>query len=487
MSALVSVIIPVYNMESFLPETLQSVLASTYDNLEIVVVDDGSSDASVSVAQTFAQRDDRVRVLTQPNAGPCRARNRGIEAARGEYIFPLDADDLLAPDFLRQAVAVLQRDAEVKIVCPTIEFMGDRQGLWRLPEFSLPLLARRNHIAACALYRRADWQRVGGYCESLIAREDWDFWIAMLKDGGRVVRLPEVGYWYRVRKGSKRFRDRRHNAHVLRMLNARHAAFFAEHLGGPLRRMRSWSRFINAVTRPFRYHRSQVAEGFDALRRFVHQLPYNFEQQGTLIFKNRNAIKSFDVGGAEVVVKEFCLPHTFNRFAYRWLRGSKAERSFRHAQTLRSIGVSTPEPIGFCEVGNALFVGRTYYVTRRSALPHDFHTLRSMSLAEARPVLVAIAQTTAKMHEHGLWHKDYSGNNVLWGHMPEGIAIELIDLNRMRIGAVSPELGALNFAALRPSPEFCQALIEAYAQARQCDPAPCLAALTEHLAQHPET
>ncbi|MGO8078119.1 hypothetical protein AB9F41_37935, partial [Rhizobium leguminosarum] len=78
-----------------------------------------------------------------------------------------------------------------------------------LPEFSLSLLARRNHIDTCALYRRTDFDRIGGYCEEIIAREDWDFWISLLKDGGEVVRLPEVGCYYRVRKQSKRIRDRK--------------------------------------------------------------------------------------------------------------------------------------------------------------------------------------------------------------------------------------------------------------------------------------
>ena len=260
MPPLVSVIIPIYNMESFLAETLQSVLASTYPHFEVILVDDGSTDKSVDIAQSFVDNDPRVHLFRQENAGPCRARNRAVQESKGKYIFPHDADDLLAPHFLSDAVAVLEAQPEVKLVCPTIEFIGARKGIWQLPAFDRHLLARRNHIAACALYRRTDFDRVGGYCEEMVAREDWDFWIAMLKDGGEVVRLPEVGYWYRVRSGSKRFRDRKRNAHVIQMLNRRHAAFFERELGGPLRRMRSWSRCINFFTRPFRYRKTKVAE-----------------------------------------------------------------------------------------------------------------------------------------------------------------------------------------------------------------------------------
>ena len=96
-----------------------------------------------------------------------------------------------------------------------------------------------------SLYRRSDWERIGGYCEDIIAREDWEFWIAMLKDGGRVVRLPEVGLYYRVRPQSKRVSDRALKHHVIDTLNRRHPEFFERELGGPLRYRRSWSRVIN--------------------------------------------------------------------------------------------------------------------------------------------------------------------------------------------------------------------------------------------------
>lgn len=485
MQPLVSVIIPIYNMEAFLAETLQSVLASTYPHFEVILVDDGSTDKSVEIAQTFVHNDQRVHLFRQENAGPCRARNRAVQESKGKYIFPHDADDLLAPHFLSDAVAVLEAQPEVKLVCPTIEFIGDRKGIWQLPTFDRNLLARRNHIAACALYRRTDFDRVGGYCEEMIAREDWDFWIAMLKDGGEVVRLPKVGYWYRVRSGSKRFRDRKRNAHVIRMLNRRHAAFFERELGGPLRRMRSWSRCINFFTRPFRYRKTKVAEDYPQLFSFVDQLPFNFEQLGEQIFKNRNAIRRIVVEGEAFVVKEFCLPHRFNRFAYRWLRGSKAARSFRNARMFRAAGVGTPEPIGYCEAGGCLFIGKTYYVCRESQLTHDFHDLRDDS-PQLEAVLRAVGETTARLHENGWWHKDFSRGNVLWDSTPQGIAVELIDLNRLRIGMFSPEQGVLNLAPLRPPHAWRRPLVEAYAAARGAAAAPCLQILNRYLDSLPD-
>ena len=94
-SPLVSVIVPVYNMEQYLGETLDSVLASDYPSFEVVVMDDGSKDASLEIAKEYARKDPRVKVHTQPNAGACAARNHAITLAGGELILPVDADNTI--------------------------------------------------------------------------------------------------------------------------------------------------------------------------------------------------------------------------------------------------------------------------------------------------------------------------------------------------------------------------------------------------------
>lgn len=485
---LVSVIVPLYNMEAFVAEAVRSVLASSYQNIEVIVVDDGSSDRSAEIVEAIAAQDARVTLLRQENAGPCRARNHAVAASKGAYILPVDADNVLAPQFIADAVAVLTAHPNVKVVRPTMEFIGDKQGLWKLPDFSLARLARRNHIDTCALYRREDFDRVGGYCEEIIAREDWDFWISVLKDGGDVVRLPEVGYYYRVRRQSKRIRDRKLKAHVTRVLNQRHAAFFAEQLGGPLRRMRSWSRWINFLTRPLRYRKVVTATTIEtpqrsesqpqrpmprALQRFIAQLPWHFDREGTEIFKNRNAIRQYKIGEDSVVVKQFTLSHAFNRFVYRWLRKSKAQRSYEYAAQLRALGVGSPEPLGFCDTGTFWQIGYCYYASRASTLRYNFRDAVETQQPDEAEILRAIAETTARMHEGGFWHKDYSGGNILWDRTPSGIAVEIIDLNRMRLGSVSLELGCAAFDRLDISAAQQRVLAEAYAAVRGFDAETC--------------
>ncbi|MDE5963179.1 MAG: glycosyltransferase family 2 protein, partial [Alistipes sp.] len=117
MAADVSIIVPVYNMEHFLTETLDSIEAAIAPSLavEVIVMDDGSTDGSFALAQDYAARHERIRVFTQPNAGPSVARNRAIAEATGRYIFPLDSDDLLGRDFLEQAVRILDERPKVKV------------------------------------------------------------------------------------------------------------------------------------------------------------------------------------------------------------------------------------------------------------------------------------------------------------------------------------------------------------------------------------
>jgi len=120
---LVSIIIPAYNAEHLLPETISSALCQTWPRKEIIVIDDGSRDATLSVARRFASRD--VRVVTQPSQGAAAARNHGLSLSQGDYVQWLDADDLLAPDKLaRQLQAVEEyRDSRTLLSCPWGRFL----------------------------------------------------------------------------------------------------------------------------------------------------------------------------------------------------------------------------------------------------------------------------------------------------------------------------------------------------------------------------
>ena len=475
---LVSVVTPVYNMEPFLGEMLDSVLASDYPQLEVVLVDDGSTDASAAVARAYAARDSRVRLHCQCNGGACRARNKAVELARGELILPVDADNRLEPDFISKAVAVLAARPEVKAVAPGADFFGDRSGPWKLPPFSLRLLARKNILSASALYRREDWVRAGGYCEEIVAREDWEFWISVLKDGGTVVRLPDIGLHYRIRNRSKRVKDRGLKRHVVRTLNRLHPEFFERELGGPLRYRRTWSALINRVERLLRPRRVTVSPDSRAAEYFVRSLPVLFRTgRGRVIHSGRNELRELDFGGETYVVKSFRVPNLVNRIAYGLLRASKAQRSYEYALRLRACGIGSPAPVAWMTLRNGLLLTRSYYVSRKSGCPYTYSDLIGGGFPDADVYLRAIARTTALLHEQGMLHKDYSRGNILFGPGPDGRPeVEIIDLNRIRFRRrITMEEGCRNFAERLPATPAMRAVMAAeYARTRGFDSRGCL-------------
>ena len=473
---LVSVIIPVYNMEQYLRETLDSVLASDYPNFEVILMDDGSSDSSPAIAQEYASKDRRMRVYVQPNAGPCAARNHAIAQAHGTYILPVDADNRITPTFISHAVEEIEKDPEVKVVCPRAEYIGDRSGEWKLPPFSLHLLARRNMIDTCALYRKADWERIGGYCEEIIAREDWEFWIALLKNGGRLVKLPGISLHYRFHKHSKRTSDRQLKAHVIRTLNRRHPEFFERELNGPLRRQRTWSRLINGLYRLFHPRRVVVHPDYRQLEYLVRALPAFFcYGSGRVIYDGRNQLCEFHWGDADYVVKSYCTPNFINRIAYGIFRSSKAQRSYEYAGRLRACGIGSPAPVAWMTERSGLLLRRSYYVSLKSALPYTYQSLIGGNFPEQEKYLRAIARTTAALHENGMVHKDYSRGNILFGDGPDGVAVEIIDLNRIRFHRhVSMEEGCRNFAERLPATDAMRRIMaQEYAAARGFDAVAC--------------
>ena len=119
---LVSVVVPVFNTEKHLGQALDSLLAQTHGNLEVICVDDGSTDGTPQLLADYASRDDRIRLLTQENAGPGAARNRGIAEARGDYLYFLDADDWRDPTLIEKAAALLERTGADIAALPHCEF-----------------------------------------------------------------------------------------------------------------------------------------------------------------------------------------------------------------------------------------------------------------------------------------------------------------------------------------------------------------------------
>lgn len=214
----VSIIVPCFNSAGFVRETAASLVAQTLRELEVVFVDDGSTDDTRSVVEhVIAEHPDRAMTLcAQPNAGVAAARNRGIAIARGDYILPVDADDVIAPTMAETCARILDAQPATSIVFTDREDFGELAGVFVAGRFELAHLKYFNQIAYCSMFRRGVWEASGGYRTNVDGFDDWDFWIAGAARGFRGHHVAEP-----------LLRHRRHRASYLNRIVADYELLFA--------------------------------------------------------------------------------------------------------------------------------------------------------------------------------------------------------------------------------------------------------------------
>jgi glycosyltransferase involved in cell wall biosynthesis len=205
----VSVITPAYNVAPYIAETIESVLAQTVADLEMIVVDDGSTDGTFEVASKYARRDPRVRLLRQANGGISTARNHGLRHASGEFVAILDSDDIWLPTFLERQLPLFERH-DVDIVTGNAWFLGSRldgQCARPCPD-SRPapdltgILRDESAVFILSVFKRSVYERIGGFDEALRTNEDYDYWIRAALAGFRFWRNDEPLGRYRRRDDS---------------------------------------------------------------------------------------------------------------------------------------------------------------------------------------------------------------------------------------------------------------------------------------------
>ena len=234
----VSIVIPCYKQAELLPDAVESVVAQTLTDWELVIVDDGSPDDTEQVAEALAARHPtkNIRVVRQDNAGLSSARNAGIAVTRGEYVLPLDADDRIAPTMLERTHRLLEENPRVAIAYTDIRRFGDDDTIVRVREFSPLILPAVNYFSYCSLYRREVWEAVGGYNSNMVhGYEDWDFWVGAVEHGYRARRIPDPLVEYRIRGGTMYSRALLRHAELRSQLRRNHPSVYRWD-----RRLRRW-------------------------------------------------------------------------------------------------------------------------------------------------------------------------------------------------------------------------------------------------------
>ena len=262
LSPTVSVIVPCYNQGIHLDEAIQSVLGQTYQDFEIIIVDDGSDDGLTGLTNDLLRdyRRKRTRVIRTENRGVVSARNTAISHARGKYILPLDADDRIGSEYLEKAVKILDDNPDTGIVYCEVEFFGERQGKWELPPYRFPDILVQNVIFCSGFFRKSDWEKVDGYNPNMNdGWEDYDFWLAIIETGRKVYRISEILFYYRQKKSS--------------------------------RNTEASSRAIALHTRIFQNHRELYLQNIEILFKYIYENWSKIDELREVIHENRLTVE----------------------------------------------------------------------------------------------------------------------------------------------------------------------------------------------------
>lgn len=202
---LVSVIIPCYNQAQYLSEAIDSLLLQTYQHWEAFIVNDGSSDKTEEIVLDYVKKDSRIKYVNKQNGGLSSARNAGAKLAKGEFLLPLDADDVIKPKYMEKAIDAFNENPQLKLVYCQGFLFGVKTGPWEGICYRgyKNLLIGGSSIFCSAFFRKSDWEKVGGYDENMRkGHEDWEFFIRLLEGEGLVYQIPFPLFYYRTKETS---------------------------------------------------------------------------------------------------------------------------------------------------------------------------------------------------------------------------------------------------------------------------------------------
>lgn len=198
---LVSIITANYNSEKYIEQTIQSVLAQTYSNWEMIIVDDKSVDASVQIIEKYAAVDNRIKLIQKEiNAGPTAARNEAIKNAKGDFIAMLDSDDVWMPEKLQKQIEILTKQKDTVIAFSFYEHIDENGNpmnkIIKAPiEVNYSMMLKSNYIGNCtAIYNK---NLAGNPTFAKVGHEDYALWLSILKNGMKAYCVPEVLAKYR--------------------------------------------------------------------------------------------------------------------------------------------------------------------------------------------------------------------------------------------------------------------------------------------------
>lgn len=218
---LVSIIIPAYNVENTVIETLESVVAQTYDNIEVILIDDGSTDNTSEVIKGFISENVDIQLYSQKNMGLPATRNAGFVRSTGDFVVFLDGDDKIDSLYIEACYGEFLRDPTLDLVYTDTQFFEAKTGAFELPDYSYCQILKGNCIPATAMIRSNSFRDVGMYDTTLRITEDWELWIRYLYKYPNVYKIKKPLFFYRRRFSKDSMTDLNAADHYKTSENAR--------------------------------------------------------------------------------------------------------------------------------------------------------------------------------------------------------------------------------------------------------------------------
>ncbi len=234
----VSIIIPCYNLGKFVEETVDSVLVSSFEDFEIIVVNDGSKDEYTNELLANFNKP-KTKVITTINQGVVKARNTAVTNSSGKYILPLDADDKISADYIKEAVEYLDMHPKAGIVYCNAVMFGEKTGDFILPEYTITGMLSQCLIFVTAFFRREDYDAIGGWDPDMdYYFEDWDFWLSVIERGREVYKIPKVHFYYRMvgtsRTHTRDWVEEKKLGVVTKNIFRKHTALYVDYFQNPI-------------------------------------------------------------------------------------------------------------------------------------------------------------------------------------------------------------------------------------------------------------
>lgn len=316
-SPLITVILPVHNAAAFVKSAIESILQQTFSDFELLVINDGSTDHSAEIISSI--KDPRiVYVSNAENIGLIASLTKGIQLAKGKYIARMDADDISLPERLQKQVAKMESDPGIAVLASLVDFINaddEVTGHWNTDREAVSekeiraLMVKTNCIAHPSVMMRSDVARKFFYKQSQKGAEDWDLWLRVLGDGGRIAKLPEVLLHYRVHPASITGKDKIAEPLEKRLMRVKRKFLF-----GQLAKLKiNGIYFAVKISWAKNFARHLISNKLPAwgrnLKRYLTSPPWKVISQGKVF---RNALENYKgrhffvfpymhVGGAEKV------------------------------------------------------------------------------------------------------------------------------------------------------------------------------------------